>query len=207
MDTKAFFKLSCGLYIVSSCYDGKQSGCIVNTLSQVTSKPPKLSVTVSKNNFTEKIIQKSGYFNATSLTQNTKMDLIREFGFKCSETVDKFVNFSTKIDENGIKYVTDFASARYSCKVIDTLDLGTHVMFIGQVLESEVLRDDEVMTYSYYHRIKKGITPQNAPSYNEEPLKQGYRCKICGYILESNEIPEDYICPICNAKRDQFEKE
>lgn len=207
MDTKAFFKLSCGLYIVSSCYDDKQSACIVNTLSQVTSKPAKLSVTVSKNNFTEKIIQKSGYFSATSLTQNTEMDLIREFGFKCSETVDKFVKFNTKIDKNGMRYVTDFASAMYSCKVIDTLDLGTHVMFIGQVSEAEVLSTDEVMTYSYYHKVKKGMTPKNSPSYKEETSKQGYRCKICGYILESDEIPKDYICPVCGAKRDQFEKE
>lgn len=206
MDTKAFFKLSYGLYIVSSCYDDKQSGCVVNTLSQVTSKPPKLSVTISKNNFTKEIIEKSGYFAATALTQNAEMDLIGEFGFKKSKNVDKFAKFNTLIDEKGIKYVTDSAAARYSCKVINKLDLGTHVMFIGEVLEAEVLSSDEVMTYTYYHKIKKGTTPKNAPSYKEETIQKGYRCKICGYVLEADEVPVDYICPICGQGYDKFEK-
>ncbi|PAB59844.1 flavin reductase [Anaeromicrobium sediminis] len=206
MDTKAFFKLSYGLYIVSSCHEDKQSGCVVNTLSQVTSKPAKLSVTISKDNFTEQIIEKSGYFAAIALTQNAEMDLIGEFGFKKSETVDKFAKFNSKMDEKGIKYITDSAAARYSCKVINKLDLGTHIMFIGEVLEAEVLSEDKVMTYAYYHKVKKGITPKNSPSYKEETGQKGYRCKICGYVLEAEEVPEDFICPICGRGHDQFEK-
>ena len=206
MDNKAFFKLSYGLYIVSSCYEGKQSGCVVNTLSQVTSKPAKLSVTISKDNFTTKIIEKSRYFAAIALTQKADMNLIGEFGFKSSETTDKFAGFNTKVDKNGVKCVTDCAAARYSCKVIDTLDLGSHIMFIGEAVEAEVISEDEVMTYSYYHSVKKGTTPKNAPSYNEEEVKKGYRCKICGYVLESDEIPEDFICPICGQGKEQFEK-
>jgi len=206
MDTKAFFKLSYGLYIVSGCYDGKESGCVVNTLTQVTSKPPKLSVTVSKDNFTHKIIEKSGYFAAISLTQKTDMNLIGEFGFKSSHTTDKFANFNTKIDENGIKYVTDYAAARYSCKIIHTLDVGTHTIFIGEVPEAEVLSEEDVMTYSYYHKVKKGTTPKNAPSYKDETKQEGYRCKICGYILESDKIPEDFVCPICGQDKDQLER-
>lgn len=206
MDTKAFFKLTYGLYIVSSRCDDKQSGCVVNTLSQVTSKPAKLSVTISKNNVTEKTIEKSGYFAATALTQNTDMNLIGEFGFKSSETVDKFAKFNTKIDENGIKYVTDFAASRYSCKVVDKLDLGSHVMFIGEVVEAEVLSEDEIMTYTYYHKVKKGTTPKNAPSYKEETTQKGYRCKICGYILKADELPKNFICPVCGQGYEQFEK-
>lgn len=206
MDNKALFKLSYGLYIVSSSYDGQQSGCVVNTLSQVTSKPVKFSVTVSKDNFTSKIIAKSGCFAGVALTQQADMNLIGEFGFKSSEIIDKFAKFNTEIDKNGVKYVTDCAAARYSCKVIDSIDLGTHIMFIGEVLEAEVLSEDEVMTYSYYHSVKKGTTPKNAPSYNEEPVKKGYRCKICGYVLESDEIPEDFICPICGQGKDKFER-
>lgn len=206
MDEKAFFKISYGVYIVSSCDNDKQSGCVVNTLSQVTSKPATLSVTVSKNNFTEKIIEKSGYFAAIVLTQNAPMELIGEFGFKSSKDVDKFAKFNTKLDSNGIKYVTDFAAARYSCKVINSVDLGTHVMFIGEVLDTEVLSNDEVMTYSYYHSVKKGTTPKNAPSYTETTAKKGYRCTVCGYILEADEIPEDFICPVCGAGKDKFEK-
>lgn len=206
MNTKAFFKLTYGLYLVSSCHDSKQSGCVVNTLSQVTSKPAKLSVTISKDNFTEKVIEKSGCFAATALTQNADMNLIGEFGFKSSETVDKFDKFNTKIDENGIKYVIDYAAARYSCKVIKSLDLGSHVMFIGEVLDAEVLNEDEVMTYSYYHQVKKGATPKNAPSYKEETKKTGFRCEVCGYILEADEIPDDFICPICGVGKNRFKK-
>ncbi|WP_027623048.1 flavin reductase [Clostridium lundense] len=206
MDEKAFFKMSYGVYIISSCNEGKQSGCVVNTLSQVTSKPANLSVTISKNNYTEKIIEKSGYFAATVLTQNASMELIGEFGFKSSKDIDKFSRFNTKVDSNGIKYVTDFAAARYSCKVINSVDLGTHVMFIGEVLESEVLNNDEVMTYSYYHSVKKGTTPKNAPSYTEKTAQKGYRCTVCGYILEADEIPEDFVCPICGVGKDKFEK-
>lgn len=110
------------------------------------------------------------------------------------------------IDKNGIKYVTDCAAARYSCKVVKSLDLGTHVMFIGEVLDAEVLNEDEVMTYSYYHKVKKGTTPKNAPSYKEETKKKGFRCEVCGYILEADEIPDDFICPICGVGKDRFKK-
>ncbi|WP_125153219.1 flavin reductase [Clostridium rectalis] len=206
MDQKALHKFSYGVYIVSSCHEGKQSGCVVNTLSQVTSNPIKLSVTISKNNFTEEIIEKSGYFAAITLAQTAPMDLIGEFGFKSSKNIDKFAKFHTKTDINGIKYVTDFAASMYSCKVINSFDLGTHVMFIGEILDSKVLSDQEVMTYSYYHKIKKGATPKNAPSYIEEPPKKGYRCTVCGYILESHTIPNDFICPICGVDRDKFIK-
>ncbi|WBW99015.1 flavin reductase [Oceanirhabdus sp. W0125-5] len=205
MDTKAFYKLTYGLYIVSSSFEGKQSGCVVNTLSQVTSKPPKFSVTISKNNFTSKIIEKSGFFAAVALNQKADMDLIGEFGFKSSDTTDKFAKFNTVIDKKGIKYVTDCAAGRYSCKVIDRVDLGTHIMFIGEVLEAEILNNDEVMTYRYYHSVIKGTTPKNAPSYKEETANKGYRCKICGYVLEAEEISDDYICPICGQGKDKFE--
>ncbi|GAA0737113.1 flavin reductase [Clostridium oceanicum] len=206
MDIKAFFKLSYGLYIVSSSYKSNQSGCVVNTLSQVTADPPKFSVTISKNSFTKKIIEKSGYFTATVLTKKATMDLIGEFGFKSSESTDKFLKFNTKLDENNIKYVTNHMASRYSFKVIDSLDLETHIMFIGKVLEAEILNNDDVMTYSYYHNVIKGSTPKNAPSYQKEPAKKGYICTVCGYFLDSDKIPDDFICPICKQGTDKFKK-
>lgn len=165
MDKKAFYKLSYGLYIVSTTFMGKDSGCVVNTLSQVTSEPAKMSVAVNKNNFTEGQIEKSGVFAAVALTQDADLKLIGAFGFKSSRDTDKFAGFPTARDENGVPYVTQSVCARYSCKLVDSLDLGSHVMLIGEVQEAEVLGDAEPLTYSYYQKIKNGTTPKNAPSY------------------------------------------
>lgn len=206
MDSKAFYKLTYGLYIISSAYEGKTGGCVVNTLAQVTSKPACMSVAINKDNYTTQLIEKSGVFAAVALAQEATMDLIGEFGFKSSRDTDKFVDFQTKTDENGLPYVTEQTLARYSCKAINKLDLGTHIMFIGEVMEAEVLADETPLTYTYYQTVKKGVTPKNAPSYREEPAKKGYRCTICGYIHESDTLPEDFICPICKATADKFEK-
>lgn len=210
MDHKAFYRLSSGLYLLSSVNEGKSSGCIVNTVLQVTSQPAKLSVTVNKENFTQQTIAKSGVFSAVALNEQADMDLIGEFGFKTSREVDKFAAFPTKKDENGVPYTAQKGAARFSCKVVDSLDVGTHVVFIGEVLEAEVLEGDP-MTYAYYQQVKKGGTPKNAPSYKAPEAeggegKGGYRCKICGYILESDTIPQDFVCPICGQGRDQLEK-
>lgn len=210
MDLKAFYKLSYGLYIVSSCMDGKQCGCIVNTVTQVTAEPVQLAVTVNKDNFTKKAIEKSGYFTAVALTQSADMNLIGTFGFKCSADLDKFEGFQTAVDEQGIAYVTQNVAARFSCKVLQQVDLGTHIMFIGEALAAETLSDEEVMTYAYYQIVKKGGTPKTAPSYKGEaeqpavPSKKGFRCSICGYILEADTLPADYICPICGKGAEFF---
>lgn len=207
MNNKAFYKLSYGLYIVSSNSDGRDCGCVVNTLSQVASNPAKLSVAVNKDNCTEKAIEQSGYFAATVLTQDVDMELIKEFGFKTSKDADKFKNFTTMTDSRGIKYVVDYAAARYSCKVINKIDIGSHMLFVGEVTEAEVLdTDNTVLTYEHYQKVKKGTTPKNAPSYKADTEKTGYRCTVCGYILESDTIPDDFICPVCGQGRDKFAK-
>ena len=210
MDLKAFYKLSYGLYIVSSNLDGKQCGCIVNTVVQVTAEPVQLAVTVNKDNYTKKAIEKSGSFTAVALTQSADMNLIGTFGFKCSADMDKFEGLQTETDEQGIAYVTQNAAARFSCKVLQQVDLGTHVMFIGEVLAAEILSDEDVMTYAYYQTVKKGGTPKSAPSYKgeaaqpEAPVKKGFRCSICGYILEADTLPADYVCPICGKSAEFF---
>ena len=206
MDQKSFFKLSYGLYLVTTSIDGKDSGCVVNTVTQVTAEPAKLSVAVSKNNYTCGQMQKAGCFSATVLTQQADMDLIGTFGFQSSRDHDKFAGLEVKRDAQGIPYVTRVAAAQFSCKIEQVLDLGTHILFIGAVEDAQVLAEDEVMTYSYYHQVKKGTTPKNAPSYQEESEKKGWRCTICGYVYEEDPLPEDFKCPVCGRGREYFER-
>ena len=215
MNVQAFFKLSYGLYVISARSGEKNYGCVVNTLQQVTAEPPMLSVAINKNSVTAKAILDSGHFCGTVLTETADLNLIGTFGFKNSEAVDKFESFSTKEDENQIPYLTEHVAARYSCDVAGTLDLGTHILIIGKVTETEILSDEPVMTYDYYHRVIKGGTPPTAPSYKgnlkpkteEKPEKTArWRCKICGYIYDGDPLPADYLCPICGQGADKFEK-
>lgn len=209
IDEISFFKLSYGLYIVSSKAGEKAGGCIVNTLAQVTAVPEKLAVTVSKSNFTTELIQKSSRFTGTVLTEATDMNTIAAFGFRSGKEIDKFEGFATQTDASGIPYLADTMAAVYSCKVTGQLDLGTHIMFIGEVTEAKLLSDAPVMTYDYYHRVKKGTTPKNAPSYKkavETTGKKAFRCKVCGYVVEAESLPDDFVCPICHQGRDAFEE-
>lgn len=165
MDKKAFYKLTYGLYIVSASFEGKDSGCVVNTLMQVTSEPAKVSVAINKNNFTEQQIEASLRFTAVALTQDADIKLIGAFGFKSSRDTDKFAGVEFRRDEYGVPYITQSAAARLSCRVIDKLDLGSHMMLIAEVEDAEVLSEEEPLTYAYYQKFKKGTTPKNAPSY------------------------------------------
>ena len=207
MDPKAFFKLSYGLYIISTEADGKQAGCIANTFNQVTNSPAQVSVALNKDNATEQMIEKSGRFAVTVLQQSADMELIGRFGFHCSRDTDKFFGLDCSTDEQGLPYVKAHAASRFSCKVVKTMDLGTHVLFIAEVVGSEVLDNVPVMTYEYYHQVKNGRTPKNAPSYQAEKKKvSGWRCLLCGYVYEGEILPPDFICPICSAPASAFEK-
>lgn len=165
MDTQAFFTLSYGLYVVSSVFDGKQNGCIVNTVTQVTAQPPKLTVATNKQNLTTELIDKSGMFNAVSLTQKCNMQFIGRFGFRQGANMEKYADIPFEKDSNGICYPTEFSAALFSCNVIDRVDLGSHILFVGEVTEAKRLLNDPVMTYSYYHTVIKGKTPPKASSY------------------------------------------
>lgn len=165
MDEKALYKATYGLYIASAEAEGKSSGCIINTLVQVTAEPIRISVTVSKENLTCGLIEKSGRFAAVALDQRADLPYIGRFGFRSGRDMDKFEGVSYARDAAGTPYPLDAACARYSCKVIQTLDLGTHTMFIGEAEEAEILSEQEPLTYSYYRNVIKGGTPKNAPSY------------------------------------------
>ncbi|MDR1800766.1 MAG: flavin reductase [Lachnospiraceae bacterium] len=218
MDLTALFKLSYGLYIISTKDGDKKAGCLVNTLTQVTSSPPRLIVAINKENETAKVVKDSGKLAATPLVKSAPMELIGQFGFQSSKEVDKFTGYTIKEDKYGIPYVTQHTAAVLSMYVMDTIDAGSHYVFLCELTEAIKLSDEEVMTYAYYHQVKGGKTPPKASSYQaaddsvpaiesaaaSEKPKKGYKCKICGYIYEGDEIPDDYICPICKKPREFF---
>lgn len=206
IDKEAFFKLTYGLYIVSSTYRGKDSACVVNTVTQATSSPNQVTININKNNFTTDTILNSGKFNFVVLNDDFPMTTIQTFGFKSSKDHNKFENLHFALDSQGIKYLNHNVAALFSCQVRQTLDAGSHIIILAKVIEAKTLTAAKVLTYTDYHLIKKGITPKNAPSYTEPESKKGYRCTICGYIYEGDILPDDFICPICGAKATLFEK-
>lgn len=211
IDKKAFHRFSSGLYLLSTTFEGKKSGCIINTALQVTSTPAQISVTVNKNNYTEQLMEKSGVFSVAALNEEADMDIIGVFGFKSGKDVDKFAGFEVKEDINGVPYINEKSAARFSCKIVNTLDVGTHVIFVGEVIESEVMSGNP-MTYSYYRQVVKGGTPANASSYIPEDSKEehkgtkivGYRCTVCGYVHKSDTLPADFVCPVCGKGAEVF---
>lgn len=225
IDTKAFRTLSCGLYLISTKDGDRAAGCVVNTLVQVTSKPPRVCVAINKDNATAQAVTRSGRYVATVLAQDATMELIGAFGFKSSLEIDKFADFVTAVDAAGVPYVAEQAVARFSVKVAETVDVGTHLLFIGDVEEAERLGEGDPMTYAYYHAVKGGKTPPKASSYegdaadapashedaaaaDDEPAgpRVGWRCTICGYVVWQDELPDDFTCPICGVGKDMFER-
>lgn len=165
LDSKAMFSMSYGLYVVSAEADGQKSGCVINTAVQVTGKPIRMSVAVHKDNVTAGVIQRAGAFTVTALDQTCDMLYIGNFGFRTSANYDKFEKYETAVSEVGSPYCPEHACAVYGCKLIDTVDVGTHYLFIGEVVQAERLSDEPPLTYSYYHSTLKGKTPPKASSY------------------------------------------
>ena len=165
MDNTAFHTLSYGLYIVASKAEDGAAGCVVNTFQQVTSTPLQVSVALNKENATTGTVRAAGRFTAACLTQSAGMELIGTFGFRSSKDLDKFATCETAFDASGMPYVAEQACARFSARVVQEVDLGTHVLFVGEVEEAERLCAEAPMTYAYYHQVKGGKTPPKASSY------------------------------------------
>lgn len=198
MDTKALFKIGYGLYVLTA-NDEKDNGCIINTVMQVTSNPLQIAIAVNKRNYTTAMIQKTRKFNISVLSEKADFNIYKHFGYQSGKDVNKFENFSdTKRSPNGVLYITSGTNAYMSAYVQQEIDLGTHFLFIGQLVASENLSDDKSATYEYYQNNVKPKTETNN--------KKGWRCKICGYIYEGEELPADYICPICKHGAADFEK-
>lgn len=219
IDRKAFRSLSSGLYLITAKAGDARCGCVVNTLVQVASEPATLSVSLNKENATTAAILESGRFAATVLAEDTPMELIGTFGFHTSADTDKFAACASALDGAEVPYVTEHGLARFSVSVTETIDVGSHYLFVGVVEEAEVLSAGDPLTYAYYHAVKGGKTPPKAATYNngdeaavpgitetaagapEAGKKIAWRCTICGYIEEGypDGLPEGYMCPICGA--------
>jgi len=196
----AMFKLSYGLFVVTARDGAKDNGCITNTVQQVTTTPNRISLAVNKQNFTHDMIAKTGVFNVSVISEAAKFDLIKRFGFASGRDTDKFADFADFIRaENGVTYITNATNALLCAKVVQTVDLGTHTLFIADVTEERVL--DEATpsaTYAYYFANIK-------PKPESTQKKKGWVCKICGYVYEGEELPPDFVCPICLHPASDFE--
>lgn len=206
MDSKAFFKLSYGVYIVSSSADGKDGGCVINTMAQVTASPARLSIALNKNNHTLKLIEASGTFSGVVLSEDVEMDLIKRFGFQSGKDTAKYEGIPMDRDSLHNPYPTEGGCSRFTCRVLSSTDVGTHILIVGEVVEAEVMKEEaQPLTYANYHLKKNGATPPNAPSYQEKTEgTSGYRCSVCGYILESDTLPDDLLCPVCGKDASYF---
>ena len=206
MNRKAFSRINYGLFIVGAELDGKPQGCIVNSLHQVTSSMPfKFSLTVNKSNETFKAIEAKGSFAATVLAKDTPKDLVNLFGYKSGRVVNKFDGFDVERDGAGNPYVKDHALARFSCKVVEKLDLGTYMLYIAETTEAEVLGEGPALTVDDF-KNDGGSTPPTAPVVRTLEGNEGWRCTICGYVAEKETLPDGYQCPICRANKDKFVK-
>ena len=206
MNRKAFSRINYGLFIVGPELDGKPQGCIVNSLHQVTSSMPfKFSLTVNKSNETFKAIEAKGSFAATVLAKDTPKDLVNLFGYKSGRVVNKFDGFDVERDGAGNPYVKDHALARFSCKVVEKLDLGTYMLYIAETMEAEVLGEGPALTVDDF-KNDGGSTPPTATVVRTLEGNEGWRCTICGYVAEKETLPDGYQCPICRANKDKFVK-
>lgn len=220
-DKKAFHSLSYGMYVIGTRFDNKDYGCVANTFAQVTSSPLQVSVALNKENATTEAVRQAGCFTASCLSEQADMQLIGTFGFHTSTELDKFAQHASARDESGLPYVAEQCCAWFSAKVVSEFDLGTHVLFVGEVEECAKVADAAApMTYAFYHQVKGGKTPPKASSYlgEEQPAaapaestvavlpKIAWRCTICGHMEYVDELPDDFVCPVCGVGKEFFER-
>ncbi len=201
MDKKTMYKLTYGLFVLTSASEGKDSGCIINTAGQVTSEPNRISITVNKSNFTHDLVKESGKFNISILSEAASFDTFKHFGFQSGRDVDKFADYTEcKRSANGLYYVTAGTNGYISAVIEQSVDLGSHTMFIAAVEDMEVLSDVPSATYAYYQSDIKPKPEKVAAG------KTVWRCTVCGYVYEGEDIPADFICPLCKHPASDFEK-
>jgi len=231
MNPKTLHKIPYGLYIICSRKGEKLNGQIANALFQVTAEPKTVAVSINRQNLTHGFITQSKVFSASILCEQTPMTFIGMFGFKSGRDIDKFANISYKIGKTKAPIVLDNCLGYLEAKVIDKIHVGTHTIFIGNVEDAEILTQDKVMTYEYYHQVKGGVSPKTAPTYQravDKPKKEveekmeRHVCTVCGYVYDPKkgdpdngvepgtnfeDLPADWVCPVCGAGKDAFKKE
>lgn len=212
MNPNAFRKLSYGVYIISTWDNGRPTGCTANSAMQITSDPATIAISINHNNYTNQCISKLGKFAVSVLSEESDPSIIGTFGFQSGEKVNKFDTVEYEV--KGFLPVVKDACAYIVCDVIDKMETETHTVFLGKVTDADQLSEQEAMTYAYYHKVVKGKSPKNAPTYLPEEEKEdkgaAYVCGVCGYVYEGSvpfeELPEDYTCPICGQPKSVFVK-
>lgn len=196
-DLTALFRIGYGLYVVTSNDGKKDNGLIVNTVIQLTDTPNRVAVNINKANYSHHVIKQTGVLNVNCLSTEAPFSVFEQFGFQTGRSVDKFAGQTVRRSDNGLVFLDKYINAFMSLKVEDYVDLGTHGMFICSVTEARVMSNQETMTYTYYQN--------NVKPKPETEGKKGFVCKVCGYIYEGDELPADYICPLCKHGAADFE--
>ena len=229
MDRTAMHKITYGLYMVASRKEESINGQTANTVMQISADPVTIAIGINKQNLTHEYISSGGYFSVSVLEREAPLSLIGKFGFKSGREEDKFSEVSYELTpQHKIPYLTEHTLAYLEAKVLREMDGGTHTVFLAEVLDARVLKGGEPITYAYYHQVKRGSTPPTAPTYipkEKERRRVGmdkYVCTVCGYVYDPEEgdpendiapgtsfadLPDDWVCPVCAAGKDEFEKE
>lgn len=204
IEKEAMYKLTYGLFMLTTTDGQKQNGCIVNTVMMLTDNPKRIVVFVNKSNYSEELLRKTKIFNVSVLTEKTPFDIFKQFGFQSGRDVDKFEGGRYETSANGLYYLPDYANAVLSGKVVDCYDYDTHTLFVAEVTEAKTLNSDKSVTYEYY---QNNIKPKPQAPKTEEPSGKGkWVCKVCGYVYEGDELPADFVCPWCKHPAEDFEK-
>jgi len=198
IDITALFNIGYGLYVVTSNDGVYDNGCIINAVTQLTNTPNRVGVVINKQNYSHDSIMTSGKMNVNVLTTSAPFSIFENFGFKSGRNTNKFADGKMFHSENGLPVLTEHINSFISLKVESCVDLDTHTMFVCTLTEAQRINNDESMTYTYYYN--------NVKPKPDTKKKTGYVCKICGYVYEGDELPEDFICPICKHGADDFEK-
>jgi len=226
MDVKALYLVTYGLYVIGSHKGDKLNAQIANTIFQVCSEPIKLAVAINRNNYTHELITASKVFTVSILEKDTPLSFIGNFGFKSGRDTDKLHGINYKLSPNKAPIVLDNTLAYLELKVDNQVDVSTHTLFIGELVDADIIKNGEPLTYAYYQQVKRGTTPKAAPSYVElkkeaKPGMTKYKCVVCGYIYDPElgdpdggiqpgtpfeKIPDNWVCPVCGASKDMFEK-
>lgn len=218
---EALFKISYGLYIISSGDIKHGNGFISNTFFQVTAEPPRFAACCNKVNYTAALIEETGAFSVSVLHTDTSSEIFGRFGYRSGKDFDKLEGMTVRYGETGVPVVMNDCIAFLECRVIQTVDVGTHLLFIGELVQAELLDDAmDPLTYLYYRKVKKGMAPKNAPTYIDKSKLSAkkapgtfkkYKCSACGYIYDEAaeairfaDLPNDWVCPVCGSEKADF---
>ncbi len=207
MDKKILYQLSYGLYLIGSDNGDVTNGFICNTVFQVSSSPINICISVRKTNYTREIIEKSNLFTISTLTEDIDINIIKTFGFSSGRETQKFKNIRYAITENNQPYLLENACNYIECKVISSIDVSTHVLYIGEVLGGNLLSDKKSLTYEYYSNVLKGKLSINSPLYVKDAKSSDkYVCSVCGYVHDGNlsKYNGEFKCPVCGCDKSVF---